>query len=267
MNKLRNARSGRDEIDAAQAQTAELVRPTLFGQRVFSEPAGYLLGRYPFPARLHHPQLRRLRTSKNAKWIDKGKILFRQDDLPRAVCVVVEGRIQSSISSPRGRTIVLGFFGPGSVIGLEANILGRAYVATAETLEKTLVVAIPRRELLAEIQGNAEAGWLVARLVSENFYFLAGRLASVDLSESAPQTVARCLMELTYKRSNGDGQPVQLDVSQEVIGQLLGLSRETVSRQLARFRRAGLLEWHRSNLVIRDRRGLEKVADFPGAAA
>jgi CRP/FNR family transcriptional regulator, cyclic AMP receptor protein len=250
----------------SQRSAPKSVDGTLFGQPV-SEPLRYLVGRYPFPARLNQQQLRQLQHSGRAKWIGKGEILFREGELPRALCIVLEGRVKKSITSSRGRTLVIGFSGPGTVIGLEANILGRAYMVTAETVRLTLVIAVPRSELVREIRTNSAAAWLVTQLVCENSYFLAGKLSSVGLSESAPQSVARCLMELGASRPNGERDRARLDLSQETIAQLLGLSRETVSRQLARFRRAGLLEWDRSNFVIRDREALEKIAELPNAAA
>ena len=243
------------------------VGGTLFGQPIV-EPLNYLPGRYPFPAQLKARQLRQLQESHKARWIGRGEILFREGELPRAVCIVLEGRIKRSITSSRGRTLVIGFWGTGSVIGLEANILDRAYMTTAEAVRETLVMAVGRSELIGESQTNAAAAWLVTQLVSENSYFLAGKLASFGLAESTPQSVARCcLVELSAARADGERERVRLDLNQETIAQLLGLSRETVSRQLARFRRAGLLEWDRCSFVIRDRQALEKIAELPSAAA
>jgi CRP-like cAMP-binding protein len=162
--------------------------------------------------------------------------------------------------------MVLGFFGPGSVLGLDANILGRVHATTAEAVQQTEVVVVPRRELLNEIQNNATAAWQVAQLVSENCYFLRDILASFQLAESAPQKVARCLL-LLIPAGRLDGQGQHLNLSQEVIAQMVGVTRETVSRQLARFRKNGLLTGNRSELAICDRRALETLADLPEAVA
>jgi CRP-like cAMP-binding protein len=134
-------------------------------------------------------------------------------------------------------------------------------------MTKTLALAVPRREFHREVQGNSAIAWLVAELLSESCYFLADQLKSMELSESAAQTVARCMVELSAHRATEDGIRARLNLSQETIAQMLGLSRETVSRHLAQFRRAGLLDWNRSGLVIRNRQALEKLADSTFAAA
>lgn len=241
------------------------VPGTLFGEAI-AEPLRHLIGQYPVPGRLNEYHLRRFRASNKARQFANGSILFEEGELPAGVFVIVDGRVKMSVTSPEGRTLVLGFFGPGSVIGLAANILGRPNAATAETVEKTKAIFTPRRELLREIQTNAAAGWQIAQLVSENCYFLTGKLGAVDLSESAPQMVARCLLGLIAHHTTHDGQPEQIDLSQETIAQMVGLSRETVSRQLSKFRRRGVLDWTRSDFIIRDRRALERLAEFPGAA-
>lgn len=246
------------------------VRPTaagtLFGHPI-AEPLRHFAGQYPLPGRLNEHHLRRLAASNNARTYAEHTILFKEGELPNGVFVVLSGRVKMSITSSEGRMLVLGFFGPGSVIGLAANLLGRANGASAEAVETTDAIFVPRRELLREIQTNATAAWQIAQLVSENCVFLMGKLRAVDLSESAPQMVARCLLGLIANRPNHDGELEQLHLSQETIAQMVGLSRETVSRQLSQLRRKGILDWKRTDFIIRDRRALERLADTPEEAA
>ncbi len=72
---------------------------------------------------------------------------------------------------------------------------------------------------------------------------------------------------LAHNTSYGEEAPYKLDLSQEAIAQMVGLSRETVTRLLARLQKRHILNWKRSGLVIRDRSALEKLADLPGTFA
>ena len=263
-----NARSGQTctEKSTRTKQIRDSTRGTLFGQSI-REPLRHFIGRYPFPARLNEHHLRRLRASNRAKPFAKGAILFREGELPREVHIILRGCVKKSISSSEGRTLVIGFFGPGRVVGLEANILGRPYAATAEAAQEIEALVVPRHDLIAEIQSNSTAGWQVSQLLSENSYFLMGKLEATDLSESAIQMVARCLLELSAQSAFRSEQAVFSDLSQEAIAQMIGISRETVNRHLSQFRRAGMLQWTRSHFVIRDRGALEKFAKLPCAAA
>jgi CRP-like cAMP-binding protein len=84
----------------------------------------------------------------------------------------------------------------------------------------------------------------------------------MELSESAPQGGGLLFVAIGRKQRR-----TSFDVSQETIAQMLGLARETVSRQLAQFRRARVLEWDRTSFVIRDREALEKLVNLPDVAA
>jgi CRP/FNR family transcriptional regulator, cyclic AMP receptor protein len=113
------------------------------------------------------------------------------------------------------------------------------------------------------MQSDATVARQVAELVSETCYFILGKMRAVDLSQSAAQKLARCLLGLlAHNTSSSSETPPKLDLSQEAIAQMVGLSRETVTRLLSRFRRRRILDWKRSGLVIRDTSALEKLADF-----
>ena len=234
----------------------------LFGLEV-AEPLGYLSGQYPYPARLSDHHVKRFIASSKGRTYRKGAVLFEGGATPDGAYIVLDGRVKLSVNSAQGKALVLGFFGTGTVIGLAAAILGRPHVSTAETIQTTSAVFVPRGKLLEELRTQPLAAWQAAQLISENCYFLLTKMATVELSESAQQRMARCLLGLLNHHSAHDGAHVELNLSQETISQMVGLSRETVSRLLSRLRRKGVLDWTRSDFIIRNRLALEKLADLP----
>ena len=235
---------------------------TLFGLPI-AEPLRQLRGQYPFPARLNEQHVRRFESTKRAKRYKKGTRLFEEGGAPNGVYVVVEGSVKVSVNSAQGKAMVLGLFGAGTVLGLAAAILGNTHALTAEAVQATEAVFIPRKQFLEEMRGQPLAAWHAAQLVSELCYFLLGKSATVDLSESADQKIARCLLGLLNQTSPNGGAHIKLNLSQETFAQMVGLSRETVSRLLSRLRDKGVLDWRRSDFTIRNRRALEKLADPP----
>ncbi|HVB87534.1 MAG TPA: Crp/Fnr family transcriptional regulator [Candidatus Dormibacteraeota bacterium] len=235
---------------------------SLFGLPI-AEPLSHLRGQYPFPARLNEHHVRRFGSSNAARHHMIGTLLFEEGATPDGVYVIVEGLVKLSINSAQGRAMVLGFFGSGTVLGLAAAILGNTHVSTAEIIQRTSAVFVPRKKLLEELRTQPLAALHVAQLVSEHNYFLMAKIAQVELSEGAEQKLARCLLGLFNNNSRGNRANVKSNVSQEIIAQMVGLSRETVSRLLSRLRRKGVLDWKRSDFIIRNRTALEKLADIP----
>jgi CRP/FNR family transcriptional regulator, cyclic AMP receptor protein len=240
---------------------------TLFGEPIV-EPLAHLSAHYPFPARLNDRYMAKLKTSNHGAAFSKGAILYEEGERSTGVYVILEGSAKLSVNSAQGKTLVLGFFGPGTILGLAAAILGRTHVVTAEIMRPTKILFVSRKELAKEMQGNATAARQAAELVSEACYFILGKIRAVDLSQSAGQKLARCLLGLLARNASyGEEAPYKLDLSQEAIAQMVGLSRETVTRLLARLHKRGILNWKRSGLVIRDRGALEKLADLSGTFA
>ena len=86
-------------------------------------------------------------------------------------------------------------------------------------------------------------------------------IRSIGLSNSAAEKLARFLVEWA-----GDGRPsdgvvrVKLALTHEEMAQLIGCSRETVSRTLSEFKRQRLVEVNGATLVVRDLEALEDLA-------
>ncbi|MGA7920872.1 MAG: Crp/Fnr family transcriptional regulator [Candidatus Acidiferrales bacterium] len=267
MRVLRVARNEAMQRHSKQRRFQRRKEGTLFGAPV-KDPLGHLAARYPFPARLNERYVAKLKASKAGIFFPKGAILFEEGDNSTGVYVVLEGRAKLSVNSAQGKTLVLGFFGPGTILGLAAAILGRTHVVTAEIMKPTKILFVSRKELAKEMQGNVTAARQAAELASEACYFVLGKIRAVDLSQSAGQKLARCLLGLlAHNTSYSEQAAYKLDLSQEAIAQMVGLSRETVTRLLARLQKKCILNWKRSGLVIRDRNALEKLADLSGTFA
>ena len=231
---------------------------TLFGHPVM-DPLGHRNARYPFPACLSQSHLAGLRRLNRGRFFSKGAILFRAGEKPSGVYIVLEGPVKTSVNSEQGKTMVLGLFGPGTVLGLAAAVSGRGHQATAEALYPSKVLFVSRQDLEREIKQDATAARQMAELLSEACYFTLDKMRTVSLSQSARQKLARCLLGLLAQDQNGETPP-KLD--EETIAQMVGLSRETVSRLISRFRKNRILSRNGSRLVIQDQNALAKLADY-----
>lgn len=224
-------------------------------------PQDYMSGRIPFLARLDRRCLARVKATALGTSYARGTVLFAQEHRPDGVYVILEGHAKLSVSSANGKSLALGFFGPGTVLGLEGAILGWPYMATAEIVEPAKAAFMTRRDLLKHLGGSQRAALEAAELVSETCYFLLSRIKANELSESAQEKLVRFLLAIQPRLPGPEGEAcLKLDLSQEAIAQMIGTSRETVARLVSRLKKRGVLDWRRSKVVIRDRGALEKLA-------
>lgn len=253
---------GKGQATARRIQEKEIVSLLAKPARA---PQEYVSGKTPFLARLDRQCLARVKKTVFGTSIAKGTVLFAEEERPDGVYVILEGRARLSVSSSNGKSLVLGFFGPGTVLGLEGAVLGWPYMATAEIVEPAKTAFLARPDLLRHLQHSEKAAFEAAELVSETCYFLLGRIKANELSESAQERLVRFLLEAQSQGSGSGGEThLTLNLNQEAIARMIGTSRETVTRLLSRLKKRGVLDWKRSTLVIRDKGALQRLLETPG---
>jgi CRP/FNR family cyclic AMP-dependent transcriptional regulator len=193
-----------------------------------------------------------------------GSVLFAEGQKVLGVYVLWNGRVKLSIGSNNGKSLILAFVGRGTVLGLPAAILGLPHGATAEVVKPAKVSFLSREDLLRHLHAAEAAAYAAAEMVSAICYSVLAEIKTIHLSQSADQKMARFLLGLRPMLESSNGQTqVTLEQSQEEIGQMIGLSRETVARVISRFKKRRILELRTPTLVIHDKTALEKLAEFP----
>ena len=85
-------------------------------------------------------------------------------------------------------------------------------------------------------------------------------IRSLGLSHSVSEKLARLLLEWASDgETTKDGVRIKVALTHEEIAQLIGTSRETVTRVLGEFREHHLAQLHGSTLLIQNKVGLEKL--------
>jgi len=192
----------------------------------------------------------------------KGAMLFVEGQSPRGVFILCSGKVKLSTSSADGKTLILRISEIGEVLGLAAVVSGKPFQATAEVLEPTQANFISRNEFLEFLRGHGEAALRVAQQLAENYHHALSEMRTIGLSHSAGEKLARFLLDWIAEHHTGNGEiKVKLTLTHEEIAQMIGASRETVTRLFTDFKKKQLLQIKGSTLVIRDRAGLEKILE------
>jgi CRP/FNR family transcriptional regulator, cyclic AMP receptor protein len=206
--------------------------------------------------------LKALEAIKYTTAYPEGAVLFMEGQSPRGVFVLCKGRVKLSMTSAEGKTVILRIVNPGEALGLHAAVSDKPYQATAETLEPCQVNFAKRDDFLRFLREHAEASIHAAQQLSGSYQIACEQIRSLGLSHSAPQKLARFLLEWSAKGQDvKPGLRAKLTLTHEEIGQVIGTSRETVTRTLGEFKNKQLVSVNGSTLVIQNRAGLENFVD------
>ncbi len=146
------------------------------------------------------------------------------------------------------------------MLGLPATVTGTSYELTADVIEPAQANFISRSEFLNFLKENGEAALRVAQQLGETYHAAVSEMRTIGLSHSAGEKLARFLLEWAANYPEEKGQiRIKLTLTHEEIAQMIGSSRETVTRLLADFRKKQLLQVMGSTLVIKNKAALESI--------
>jgi CRP/FNR family transcriptional regulator, cyclic AMP receptor protein len=192
----------------------------------------------------------------------KGSMLFVEGEYPRGVFFICSGRAKLTTSSSEGKTLIVKVAEVGEILGASATILGKPYEVSAETIEPSQINFMKRDDFLRFLQSDADVCMHTARQLSEKYQSAQRDLRSLGLSHTTSVKLARLLLD--WADSRGEATPkgtrIALLLTHEEAGQMIGTTRETVTRLLSAFKRRGLIEVKGANLFILDRTKLEEIA-------
>jgi len=204
--------------------------------------------------------LQRLSEITGSATYPKGATLFVEGQPARGVFILCAGHVKLSTSASDGKTLILRISEPGDLLGLPATISGRAYEVTADVIEPTQANFISRTDFLNFLRDHGEAALRVAQELSETYQSAFAEMRTIGLSHSAGEKLARFILDWSAHHKPEKGAiKFNLTLTHEEIAQMIGASRETVTRLFGDFKKKNLLQVKGSSVTIKDQPGLERL--------
>lgn len=211
---------------------------------------------------LSEPAVKALAAITSSAAYPKGATLFVEGQPARGVFILCNGRVKLSTSSADGKTLILRISEPGEVLGLPATVTGKSYELSADIIEPAQANFIARNDFLNFLRENGDAALRVAQQLGETYHLAISEMRTIGLSHSASEKLARFLLEWAASSPEEKGQVrIKMTLTHEEIAQMIGSSRETVTRLLADFRRKQLVQVVGSTLILRSKADLEAIVN------
>ncbi|MGD0940672.1 MAG: Crp/Fnr family transcriptional regulator [Terracidiphilus sp.] len=188
-------------------------------------------------------------------------MLFAEGEPVRALFVILQGEVRLSINSSEGKRLSLRIAREGDVIGLSSILSGTPYNMTAETLHPSKIAPIERRQFLNFLARHPDAYQSVIEELGRQMSIVCSQLRTLGLSSSAPEKLARLLLEWSDRGQPEDSEcRLRFSLTHEEIGDFIGTSRETVTRTLSNFKKRRLLAFQGCMMTIPSRAALANYA-------
>ncbi|MGH9680911.1 MAG: Crp/Fnr family transcriptional regulator [Candidatus Acidiferrales bacterium] len=210
---------------------------------------------------LSPPAVRRLSEITSGSSYPKGATLFVEGQTPRGVYIICTGRVKLSTASIDGKTLIVRISEPGEVLGLPGTVTGKPYDLTADVIEPTQLKFVARQDFLNFLREFGDVALRVAQLLGETYHTAIAEMRTIGLSHSAAEKLARFILDWSAHHSAEKGAvKAKLTLTHEEIAEMIGATRETVTRAFSELKKKNLVVVKGSALTIKDRSGLERIA-------
>ena len=197
---------------------------------------------------LDDDSLRNLAGQSEQRQLQRGDVLFTENDDPDELFVVLSGRLAMVNRSIDGRESVVALMESGDLFGEMPLFDGRTRSTDARSLETSSVIAIPYGPVRRLYEDRPTLLWRAVELLANRLRVVDGVLADSVFLDVTGRTAKR-LLEIA-----GDEDDFSLPVTQEELAGMVGASRERVNKAIASFVKLGWIEQRdrRYHIVNRD---------------
>ncbi len=183
----------------------------------------------------------------------RGAMVVTEGDLSDALFVVRSGEVKVVLIGDDGREVILNVLGVGEHVGELSLIDGRPRSAHVVATQPSSLLVLRRVDFRRQVEQSPQVAWGLMMELSRRLRQADGTIGSLVLLD-VPGRVARVLLE---HATPGEPATLAKPLTHQTIGQMIGASRETVSRAMAEFQEKGMITTQRRLVTIINRAALE----------
>ncbi len=214
------------------------------------------LGTVPLLSGLDQTELARFAELTRERTYPRGSVILFEDDPGDALFVVREGRVKVVLIGDDGREVILAILGVGAHFGELSLIDGQPRSAHVIAMDDASLLILRREDFRRRVNEAPAVAWAMLVELSRRLRRADEKIGSLVLLDVHGR-IARLLLDAAAETG---GDVIQKRLTHQTIAQMIGASRETVSRAMREFQDAGLITVHRRQISIGDRAALEKQA-------
>ena len=189
------------------------------------------------------------------------KQVFRQGDPGENMIAVLGGCIKISAHSAEGKEITLNLINPGEIFGELGMLTRTERSADATTLKQTDLLVIERRDFMPLLERNPHLSIALLEVVCHRLRKTSGQVEEVVFLDRSAK-LAKALLRLAddHGADTSEGIRIDLKLSQRELGNMVGLTRESMNKQLANWREDGIVRMVEGTITILNRDALEDLS-------
>jgi CRP-like cAMP-binding protein len=210
----------------------------------------------PLFAHLDEEELARIGDVARERPYPKNSVILFEDDPGDALCVVVSGRVKVVLIGEDGREVILSTMGNGDFFGEMSLIDDEPRSAHVIAMENSRLLVLRRDDFHRCLDTTPRIALGLLLALSKRLRQADSQIGGLVLLDVTGR-IARLLLQLA---NEGDSPVITAKLTHHTIAQMIGSSRETVSRTMRALIEQDLIGVSKKTITIKNREALELAA-------
>lgn len=218
------------------------------------------LKKIPYFNDLNEKSLIELNKIATMQKFNKSEVIFFEGDKGEAIYFVKSGKVKISKISPQGKEHIIKLMEDGEIFAESLLFVGGCYPATAEAIEDSYIIVIRNSDIENLILKNSEIALGIIKHMAKRLQNVAVIIENLALKDSVGRTIS---ILLTFARKRGirikEGIEIELNLNRQDLANMVGTSRENMTRILSQLSKDGIIKLLRHKIIIKDIVKLKKM--------
>lgn len=214
------------------------------------------LATVPLFSGLPPEELQQFAAITREKTYPKSSVILFEDDPGDSLFVIRDGRVKVVLVGEDGREVILGVLGVGEHFGELSLIDDQPRSAHVIAMEDSTLLVLRRDDFRRRVETSPTVAWTLLSELSRRLRRADGKIGGLVLLD-VPGRIARLLLDMSEE---GGSETIEKPLTHQTIAQMIGASRETVSRAMREFQDQGWIGVERRKIRVADREGLKRRA-------
>jgi len=214
------------------------------------------LATVPLFGGLDREELDRFAELTREKTYPRGSVILFEHDPGDSLFVVRSGRVKVVLVGEDGREVILGVLGVGEHFGELSLIDDRPRSAHVIAMDDADLLVLRREDFRKRVESSPAVAWSLLGELSRRLRQADEKIGGLVLLD-VPGRIARLLLDLADESGS---TTIEKPLTHQTIAQMIGASRETVSRAMKDFQDAGWIAVEHRRITLADRTALEQRA-------
>lgn len=180
------------------------------------------------------------------------EVVIRLDEPITNIYYLVEGKVAQYATAADGSDFVVHIFRPGSFFPVAMAVADIPNRFSFKTMAKSAMHVAPTQKVVRFLERNPRVLFDLTRRLSQGLFGVVARLEK-NLGSNANDRILSLLAYLSkaHGKETKEGRQIGINLTHQDIASWLGLSRETVTRQLRQLEKKRYISYTRKAIIVK----------------